>query len=286
MVSGTEQREHGDGVAWQWETAEIPNAFYPPTVAMLMRHVPPESRILEIGVGVGHVLSEVCRRARCWGVGVDVLPSAMEASRRTAKAARVAVDLALGSGFALPFGDGSFDVVFSLGVIEHFEEARSLAMLREHARVCRAGGRVIVSTPNRLDVVHSARVALLGKRYRYYPERSYTPRGLRKLLVRAGMRPLARDGHALLWSLRQTRLAYPLTAVLFKLGLLDRASEVSHRLFLSLFGSLTVQVAAVPPRAESERAAGKSGHPGASRASQSANPAATLREARKGPQPS
>jgi len=52
----------------------------------------------------------------------------------------------------------------------------------------------------------------------------------------------------LLWSLRQVRLAYPLTAALHKLGLLRRLGEVNEPSLLSLLGNLTVQVAEKPGR--------------------------------------
>jgi SAM-dependent methyltransferase len=52
-----------------------------------------------------------------------------------------------GDGCALPFADGSFDIVFSNAVIEHVgDRARQEAFVSEALRV---GRRVFVTTPNR-----------------------------------------------------------------------------------------------------------------------------------------
>jgi SAM-dependent methyltransferase len=108
----------------------------------------------------------------------------------------VQVDALKGDGFALPFKDGSFEVVYSEGVIEHFPVERSLQMLKEHVRVCQPGGIVIVSVPNKFALVHSLTKRLLGPRFLFYPEASYSNRQLSRFLKQAGLSPIARDGFA------------------------------------------------------------------------------------------
>jgi SAM-dependent methyltransferase len=49
---------------------------------------------------------------------------------------------------SLPFRDGSFDVVCSFQVLEHFREP--VPMLREAARVLRPSGVLVLTTPNQL----------------------------------------------------------------------------------------------------------------------------------------
>jgi SAM-dependent methyltransferase len=49
----------------------------------------------------------------------------------------------------LPFRDGSFDAVYSMGTIEHFPDPET-ALLEMH-RVLRPGGRAVVGVPNRWD---------------------------------------------------------------------------------------------------------------------------------------
>jgi SAM-dependent methyltransferase len=49
----------------------------------------------------------------------------------------------------VPYAADSFDAVYSMGTIEHFDE--SDVAVREMARVLKPGGRAVVGVPNRLD---------------------------------------------------------------------------------------------------------------------------------------
>jgi len=97
--------------------------------------------ILDVGCGVG-MYTEQFRRINPHVVGVEVdLPVAIRAQGR-------APDIVLAPAEALPFADGSFDVVFSHEVIEHVRDDRAAAA--EMVRVAAAGGRILLFCPNRL----------------------------------------------------------------------------------------------------------------------------------------
>lgn len=102
---------------------------------------------------------------------------------------------------ALPFADGSFDLVTSNMVFEHVENP--LASLMEIRRVLRGGGRLLVLTPNWLDIVtivaravpnrfHPAIVSRLEKRGAadVYPThfRFNRPRTIETCLRKAGFK--------------------------------------------------------------------------------------------------
>jgi SAM-dependent methyltransferase len=105
--------------------------------------------VLDVGCNTGYGTVRfvpVARRV----VGVDVSPGAIEAARMRAPSGQP--EFIVTSGFALPFPDGSFDLVSSFQVLEHVPDP--IAYLREMARVTRPGGEVILATPNaaiRLD---------------------------------------------------------------------------------------------------------------------------------------
>jgi SAM-dependent methyltransferase len=50
----------------------------------------------------------------------------------------------------LPYADATFDIACSIEVIEHLEN--QFAYLRELYRICRKGGRVLITTPNILNI--------------------------------------------------------------------------------------------------------------------------------------
>jgi SAM-dependent methyltransferase len=95
---------------------------------------------------------------------------------------------AVGDVRDLPFRSGSFDAIYSMGTIEHFDETeRAVA---EIARVLKSGGTAIIGVPNRRDPflrpLLSAALQMVGS-YGYGFEKSYTRRDLREMLERAGL---------------------------------------------------------------------------------------------------
>ena len=95
----------------------------------------------------------------------------------------------------LPFRDGTLDLVYSMGTIEHFPEYR--AAVAEIFRVLKSGGRAIVGVPNLLDpFLRPLMVAVLDRlgRYDYGLEKAFSARGLGRVLEAAGFRVVARSG--------------------------------------------------------------------------------------------
>jgi len=96
---------------------------------------------------------------------------------------------------ALPFDSAAFDLVYSMGTIEHF--ADSDVAVREIFRVLKPGGTAIIGVPNKLDpflrplLVHG--LNKLGA-YPYGMEKSFTARGLRRLVESEGFRVTAVSG--------------------------------------------------------------------------------------------
>jgi SAM-dependent methyltransferase len=92
----------------------------------------------------------------------------------------------------LPFRDGSFDAVYSMGTIEHFDETERA--VEEIARVLRPGGRAIIGVPNRHDPflrpLLATALQALGL-YAYGYEKSYSRRALREMLEGAGLTVIA-----------------------------------------------------------------------------------------------
>jgi ubiquinone/menaquinone biosynthesis C-methylase UbiE len=169
---------------------------FPYACKTICKHIPPGSLVLEIGFGSGRIISRVARNLNCTCVGVEVDDGAFPSLDFFSRQEGVAVEAAKGDGFALPFKDGSFDVVYSEGVIEHFPVESSEAMIREHARVCRPGGLVIISAPNKFALVHSLTKRLLGTRFLFSPEASFSTFQLAGMMSRAGITPIKRDGFA------------------------------------------------------------------------------------------
>lgn len=103
---------------------------------------------LDLGCAMGFYVERLGRLG--WDAhGLDLSEYAVAEGR-----ARGVANLTVGSVDALPYGDGSFDFVFSIDVVEHVEPPVAASMAAEIHRVLRPGGLCLLATPNFLTNVH------------------------------------------------------------------------------------------------------------------------------------
>jgi len=125
--------------------------------------------------------------------GIDISQPIVRQARAPAGAAPITAIVA--DCRQVPYRDRSFDAVYSMGTIEHFDES-DLA-IREMWRVLKPGGRAVVGVPNRFDpFLRPLVVAALSAigRYGYGFEKSYSRRALRGLMIRCGFDVIAETG--------------------------------------------------------------------------------------------
>jgi SAM-dependent methyltransferase len=98
-------------------------------------------RLLEIGVGLG---TDFLRFVRAGAVatGVDLTERAIGLVRRRLELEGLEAELQVADAEALPFADGSFDRVYSWGVLHHTPDTEQA--VRESIRVLRPGGEACV----------------------------------------------------------------------------------------------------------------------------------------------
>lgn len=104
------------------------------------------TRVLDCGAGLGHWTRTVARLAK----NADVIGLEREPAwvARASAGAPARVSFCQGDVQALPFADGSFDVVTCQTLLIHLREPRSA--VREMVRVLRRGGRLLLCEPNNL----------------------------------------------------------------------------------------------------------------------------------------
>ncbi len=95
------------------------------------------ARLLEVGCGMGTDLLQFARGG-AEVTGVDLTPRSIEISRRHFSLYDAAGDFALADCEKLPFAGGSFDVVYSNGVLHHTPD--TAGAIREIYRVLRHRG--------------------------------------------------------------------------------------------------------------------------------------------------
>ena len=96
-------------------------------------------KVLDVAAGNGNVSLAAARRW-CDVVATDYVPALLERARERAAAERLDIEFREADAEALPFPDGSFDVVVStFGVMFTPDQERAAA---EMVRVCKRGGKI------------------------------------------------------------------------------------------------------------------------------------------------
>jgi SAM-dependent methyltransferase len=115
------------------------------TQAVLARtRITTSSRVLDVGCGVATTAIEIGRRFGAQVIAVDIAPLMLERAEANVRAAKMTgrVTVEPGDICALPFDDGSFDVVIAEAVTMFTDRPRAASEL---ARVCAAGGQVLAT---------------------------------------------------------------------------------------------------------------------------------------------
>lgn len=105
--------------------------------------------VLEVGVGAGTDHLSFARAGARMS-GVDLTEEAVENTSKRLNLYGLESDLRVCNAEHLPFADGSFDLVYSWGVIHHANDTEQC--LREIARVVKPGGTVKLMLYNRASI--------------------------------------------------------------------------------------------------------------------------------------
>ena len=151
--------------------------------------------ILEVGCGRGATLLEFARRGASV-VGLDYSEEALAVCRALQSRYGIAgARFVNGDARSLPFSAGSFDFVFSVGLIEHFQQPEVL--LAEQARVLKTNGFVMVQAPQKYSMYTAIKKLLIGLgRWRYGGwETQFSEREISSLISEAGLQPCSAYGY-------------------------------------------------------------------------------------------
>jgi len=155
-----------------------------------------ERAILDAGCGTGEILQRLGNPGQ--NVGVDLAPEAISFCRSRGLNNVQRADVS-----ALPFADGSFDVVISSSVLYHQWVGNVAGALRESCRVLRPGGLLLANVPA-FRFLHSAHDDAV------MTARRFTKKEIFSLLLENGFR--------IRWVTYWTTLLFPLAVIARTLG--------------------------------------------------------------------
>jgi len=122
---------------------DSPFARRPASTRAWLEPLDPDMIVLDVACGAAHA-SEVAAPHVRQVIGVDLTTALLAIGADRLRAAGITnVLLQEGHAAALPFVDASFDLVFCRTALHHFPHPEQC--VAEMARVCRPGGRVVVS---------------------------------------------------------------------------------------------------------------------------------------------
>ena len=123
----------------------------------LCRTVSADARILDVGCGNGIFWEALLDRQRSIGIDYSLSMCALASAR--------GMTAYQGNALALPFADAQFDLIYSAEMLQFIDDLP--ALFAEFARVCRPGGRIVVSTLNAASLLR--RGAKAARRLRPHP---------------------------------------------------------------------------------------------------------------------
>jgi len=254
---------------WQrfWEQAdglELEDVYG--TDGRLVREVmnlgdPAGKRILEVGAGTGRDAVTLAA-AGAEVLTLDYVAGSLHLTAKAAAGAGVTVATVCGDALDSPFADGTFDVVFHQGLLEHFRDTTPL--LADNTRLLAPGGHLIVDVPQTFHYYTVGKKLLIAlDRWFAGWETQFTVAQLERLAAAHGLEVVRSYGDWMvpgLWyrALRKlllTRLGWKLPMhpepipALARLGERWRGWFVKRR--LSLYTMPTIGVVARKPEATS-----------------------------------
>ena len=146
--------EMTDVAHWESAWAVKPRMSFPTGIDVGTRNIldllrgrlQPGMRFIEIGCAPGKSMVWASRITRRPVAGIDYSPSGVETSRWLAHGLGIQADIRCEDACDTSFTAASFDLVFSCGLIEHFEDPTPI--LNAHVRLVAPGGMAVIGIPN------------------------------------------------------------------------------------------------------------------------------------------
>jgi 2-polyprenyl-3-methyl-5-hydroxy-6-metoxy-1,4-benzoquinol methylase len=127
----------------------LPSGYFIGTLnlmRLLRLYVKPGMAFLEVGCAPGKMLAWVAEKLHANVSGIDYSTNGIDSSKKLFSALGISSDLRCEDFFATTFQSESFDVVYSAGVIEHFNDPTAAVL--KHLQLCKPGGVAIIAVPN------------------------------------------------------------------------------------------------------------------------------------------
>lgn len=182
MDRKSSEKRHWDSY---WESSKNLDDVYSNDgriIANLERHVEFSGlKVLEVGAGSGRDSEEIAKR----GGIVYTLDYSEKALNLMNDSLSRTAGIICGDAKAIPVLDGSFDIVFHQGLLEHFRDPETL--VEENKRILKKNGILLIDVPQRFHYYTLLKhiLMLVGKWFAGW-ETEFSPAALRRLVEAGG----------------------------------------------------------------------------------------------------
>lgn len=148
-IGSKTKREHWDAAWSRGVRPRVPsrlNVDVLNNTRLLARHIRPGMKYMEIGCAPGKLLAWVASTYDVQASGLDYSNTGIANCRSLFKALQMDISLHHEDIFNHRLAAGTYDIVSSFGVIEHFDDPRQIVQC--HVDLAKPGGLVIITVPN------------------------------------------------------------------------------------------------------------------------------------------
>jgi 2-polyprenyl-3-methyl-5-hydroxy-6-metoxy-1,4-benzoquinol methylase len=130
----------------RWRLPSKLNVAVGDALRLLSSHVEPDMRVLEIGCAPGKHLAYLAKMRGAKVYGLDYSEPGIANSRELFRRLGLEAEFRCEDLFSSTFPERSFDLVYSLGVVEHFQNPKPA--IESHLAMAKPGGVVLITVPN------------------------------------------------------------------------------------------------------------------------------------------
>ncbi len=148
------ENEKTDVAHWESAWSARPRMTFPSgldigtrnVLRLLRTYLRPGMRYIEIGCAPGKILSWVAREIQTPVYGIDYSPKGVDTAQWLCNGLGIQADIRCEDAMNSSFEEGGFDLVFSCGLIEHFEDPTPI--VSAHVKLLSPGGTALIAVPN------------------------------------------------------------------------------------------------------------------------------------------
>ena len=107
--------------------------------------------ILEVGSGSGQTSAYLATHGGIIHL-VDISSKSLNFSKKYFDSLKLPVNIYNQNAFNMKFPNKSFDYVWNGGVLEHYNDAEKVELIKKMWKLVKPGGKILITTPNLYDI--------------------------------------------------------------------------------------------------------------------------------------